>query len=155
MPRKALKLKLKSNPREHNFLKHWRVVRYWVKRKYGITTEELEVMLYLYDEDLFTKKQYFEFEGLFSWDKTRWGRFIDSKWIILWRDHKGYSKKAKLYTLSIQAKRIINSVYRKLLQEEPIPETGQNNPIFKGNGYTDKMYRKLIEKMNSKRAEQS
>ena len=37
---------------EYNFLKYWRVVRYWVKKKYGLSQGELEVLLYLYDEAL-------------------------------------------------------------------------------------------------------
>ena len=35
----------RSNP-EHDYLKYWRVVKYWAKRKYDITTGDLELMLF-------------------------------------------------------------------------------------------------------------
>ena len=93
------------------------------------------------------------FEGLLAWDKTRFREFINSGLIVVWRDHVGYSKQAKMYELSTKSKRICSSIYKKLTQEEHIPENPKNNPIFKGDGYADKMYRKLIKQMNAARKE--
>ena len=132
----------------YSFLKYWRVVRYWAKRKYNISMEELEVILYLYDMDLFTRKQFIKFEGLLTWDKTRFNHFIEKGWVIVWREHKGYSKQAKMYTLSVGAKRMCASIYKKLLQEEHISENANHNPVFTGSSYADKMYRKAIRAMN-------
>lgn len=137
--------------KKHNHLKYWRVVRYWAKRKYNISMEELEMLLYLYDIPLFSRKEFKQFEGLLAWDKTRLNYFISKGWIIVWREHKGYSKESKLYELSTSAKRICSSVYKKLTQEEHIPENPQNNPVFKGKNYADKMYRQVIKQMNKKR----
>jgi hypothetical protein len=36
-----------------NYLKYWRVVRYFIQAKYGITQPDLEMMLFLYDEPYF------------------------------------------------------------------------------------------------------
>ena len=30
---------------QFNYLKYWRVVRYWIKAKYGLTTGELDMLL--------------------------------------------------------------------------------------------------------------
>ncbi len=38
-----------------DYLKYWKVVKYWVKRKYKINTGDLELMLFLYSEHLFNK----------------------------------------------------------------------------------------------------
>ena len=141
---KAAKLK------EHDFLKYWRVVRYWAKRKYGITNEDLEILLYLYNIDLFTRGQFRKFEGILSWDRNRFNYLQEKGYIVTWRE-KNNPRQAKLYTLSVSAKRIVNTVYKKLLQEEPIPENKQNNPIFKGENYMDKVYRKAIKAMNMER----
>lgn len=135
---------------DHNQLKYWRIVRYWAKKKYSLTTEQLEILLYLYDQSLFSKSDFNEFEGLLPWDKTRFQEFIKQGLIIVWRDHVGYKKQAKMYTLSVKSKRICNSIYKKLHQEEKIPENPHNNPVFRGKGYADKMYRKLMKKMNEK-----
>lgn len=136
--------------REYNFLKYWRIVRYWAKRKYDITDTDLEILLYLYDLDLFTRYQFRQFEGLLSWDKTRFNALIDKGYIVVWRKKK-HHRQAKLYTLSVRAKRICATVYKKLLQEEHIPENKVNNPIFSGDNYMDKVYRKAIHRMNKER----
>jgi len=140
-----------SDKKDHNFLKYWRVIRYWAKRKYNITTEEIEMLLYLYDQPLFTRTEFIRFEGLLAWDKTRLNLFVEKGLIVVWREHVGYKKQAKMYELSVQSKRICNSIYKKLMQEEHIPETYQHNPVFKGNGYADKMYRNIMKQMNAER----
>jgi hypothetical protein len=142
-----------AQEKEYNFLKYWRVVRYWVKRKYELTQEELEVLLYLYDEEVFTRDMFNEFQGLLSYDKTRFKSLQDRGFIIVWRPNNGFKSK-KLFTLSVGAKRICSTVYKKLMQDEHIPENHQNNPVFKGDAYMDRMYRKMIRAMNRKKAEQ-
>ena len=138
-------------PKQHNFLKYWRVVRYWAQRKYGLSNYEIEMLLYLYDKPLFTRKDFLQFEGLLAWDKTRFKELQNNGMIVVWREHKGYSRQAKMYELSNLSKRICASIYKKLTQEEHISELPQNNPVFKGNNYADKMYRKLMKQMNAER----
>lgn len=137
-------------PRKDNSLKYWRVVRYWAKRKYDITYTDLEILLFLYDEDLFTRTQFRKFEGIFAWDKRRFNDLQSKGYVVTWREKKTKDQ-AKLYTLSVKAKRIISSVYKKLTQEEHIPENAINNPIFKGDNYMDKVYRQAIKRMNKER----
>ena len=38
-----------------DYLKYWRVIRYYVKAKYSISTGELDMLLFLYSEDYFSK----------------------------------------------------------------------------------------------------
>lgn len=147
-------IKVRNRERTHNFMKYWRVVRYWALRKYNISQEELEILLYLYDENIFTREVFYEFNGLLSWDNHRLESMMNKGWIIVWRLPNGLHSRKKLYTLSVQAKQICSLVYRKLLQEEPIPENGKFNPIFTGDAYKDRMYRKAIKLMNKKRKEQ-
>lgn len=139
-----------ARAKDYNFLKYWRVVRYWAKRKYEISEPDLEILLYLYDIDLFTRGQFRKFEGLLSWDKTRFNTLRDKGYIVQWREDKT-RRQAKLYTLSVSAKRMIATLYKKLLQEEHIPENRHNNPIFSGSDYTDKVYRAAIRRMNKER----
>lgn len=138
----------KYEKKPYNFMKWYRVVRYWVKRKYDVDNNDLEIMLYLYDHDLFTRGEFRRFEGIMSWDKKRFDRFLERGYIVLWRDHKSYSRQAKLYTLSVGMKRMCDLVYKKLAGVEPISEKHVNNPIFKGDRYMDKVYRRAIKRMN-------
>ena len=131
---------------EHDYLKYWKVIEYWAKRKYNITTGDLELMLFLYSEHLFTKTKFEEYNELMSWNTNRFYDLIKRGWIHKWRPKKG--NEAALYELTFQAKRMISNVYAKLNGED-IPENSVNNPVFKHDvKYRDKVYRNYMKKIN-------
>lgn len=136
-----------------NFLKYWKVVRYWAMKKYGISQKDLETILYFYDEGVFTRKEFRLITAMFKWEKNHLRRLVDEGYVTLWRDNEKWVNKARLYTLSYKAKRICSSVYKKLLQEEKIPENKHNNPIYMRKEFTTVRYRRVIELMNRKRDE--
>lgn len=130
----------------HDYLKYWRVIRYWVKAKYGIGTPDIDMLLFLYSEDYFNKTKFKEFEELMSWDEKRFNTMLSNGYIQVWR--KGYGKHTTLYELSHKGKTIARTIYRKLNGEE-ISETAHLNPLFrKDASYTDKLYRNSIKKLN-------
>ena len=135
-------------PRQHNFLKYWRVVKYYIKDKYDILETELEMILFLYDENLFTRQIFNNYAKTMSWDKNRFSSMIDSGYIKKWRSRKE-SQRSSLYELTIKSKRICNHLYKKLMQEEIISENPYRNEIFRGKSYMDKVYKNVIKKMNS------
>ena len=45
----------------HDYLKYWRVIRYWVKAKYGIGTPDIDMILFLYSEDYFNKTKFIDY----------------------------------------------------------------------------------------------
>lgn len=137
--------------KQYNFLKYWRPVKYYIKRKYDITQSELEMMLYLYDTNVFTKEEWNEFASIISWDKNRFKNMMDRGFIRKWRD--GQRRVAHLYELTHKAKMICNQTYKKLMQDEHISEDPYQNEMFKGDSYSDKVYRNIIKKMNSRRKE--
>ena len=57
-----------------DYLKYWRVVRYFIKKKYNLTTSDLEMLLFLKSEGRFSKENFQEFNELLSWDKSRFER---------------------------------------------------------------------------------
>ena len=130
----------------HNYLKYWRVVRYWAKAKYGLTTPDLDMLFFLYSEEYFNKTKFKEFEEVMSWDINRFNSLLRDGWIHVWRKRKG--KHATLYELTYKAKMAVNTIYKKLngdiIGEHPIV-----NPLFKVNvSYMDKVYRQKIVEMN-------
>ncbi len=130
---------------QFNYLKYWRVVRYWIKSKYGLTTGELDVLLFLYSEEYFSKDKFSEFDELLSWNVKRFDKLLRDKWIEVFRKRTGKNK--ALYQLSYKGKRVVNSIYKKLNGEE-IPSS-EYNPIFLRNvSYTDKVYKNFIKEMN-------
>ena len=126
-----------------DYMKYWRVVKYWAKNKYDITTGELEMMFFLYSEGLFNKDQFEEFNKLIGWNKNRFKDLLAREWIIKWRNHT--NRERALYELSYKGKRMIYNLYDKLNGKE----FSENAPMFQTNaGYNDRVYRKYIRKIN-------
>ena len=148
---KRKKFKKQPRTRDYNFLKYYRVERYYIKKKYNITLMELDMILYLYDMPFFRKEDFNYYGNTMSWDKKRFYEMIKKELIKEWRPGKEQYAKAKMFELSHKAKSICSLTYKKLLQEESISEKAVSNPIFKKESYMDKVYKNVIEKMNSSR----
>jgi len=135
-------MKLKVN----DCLKYWRVIRYFIKQKHGLTTGDLDMLLFLYSEDIFSKEKFKEFDNILSWDEDRFDRLLRDGWIEVFRRRR---KKFKtLYGLTFKTQRVISSIYKKLSGEE-IPTDMSNNPIFAKNvKLSDTIYKKMIISMN-------
>ena len=128
-------------------LKYWRVIRYFIKAKHGLTTGDLDMLLFLYSEDIFSKAKFEEFDNILSWDVDRFNRLLRDGWIEVFRKRR--KKYKTLYGLSFKTQRVINSIYKKLSGEE-IPTSLSSNPMFAKNvKFSDKVYRKMILEMNA------
>lgn len=128
-------------------LKYWRVIRYFIKQKYGLTTADLDMLLFLYSEDIFSKDKFEEFDNLLSWDEDRFDRLLRDGWIEVFR--RSPKKFKSLYSLSYKTNRVIGSIYKKLSGEE-IPTSLSGNPMFAKNvKFSDKVYKKMILNMNA------
>jgi len=80
-PKSTKKNTYRPRPRNNNFLKYWRVIRYYVKSKYEMTDSEIEMLLFLYDENIFTKDKFNEFARTMSWDKRRFSVMVEKGYI--------------------------------------------------------------------------
>ena len=128
-----------------DYLKYWRIVRFYHTKKHNLRIEELELLLFLYSEQYFTKDKLKEFNSICSWDKKRVDKLMDNGWIQIFRPNTNRVK--RLYKLSIKAKQMITRLY-KILDGEEIP-TGPNNRLFKKKlSYADYMYKNMIVNMN-------
>jgi len=138
-------------PPTHDFLKYWRVVRYWAKSRYGLTTPDLEMLLFLYSEQIFNKQKFIDYEQVMAWDRGRFSRLLTDKWIHVWRKRSGNQR--TLYELTYKGKKAINTIYKKLNGEE-LSEIPSNSPVFRNDAsYMDKVYRNMIIKMNKETRE--
>ena len=131
----------------HDYLKYWRVVRYYICAKYKLSHAELDMLLFLKSEGYFDTSKFEEFNELLPWDKERLWKMIRAGWIETFRESTPGRVKV-IYTLSLKCKRMLSSRYRKLNGEE-IPTSLSFNPMFKKNvKYSDKVYRNMIKQMN-------
>lgn len=131
---------------KNDYLKYWRVIRQYIKVKYGLTQSDLDIILFLNSERYFSKDKFEEFDRILSWDENRFDKLLRDGWVEVFRERKGKTK--GLYTLSYKSKRVITSIYKKLNGEE-MPTSPSQNPMFLKNvSYMDKRYREAIKNMN-------
>jgi len=136
-----------QKPPSNDYLKYWRVVRYYIRARHGITSPELEMMLFLYSEKYFSQDKFNEFDNLISWDKNRFKRLVRDGWIQSFRAKRG--NRRAVYELSRKGKGVCDRVY-KYLNGTEIPTTLAANPLFeKEVSYNDKVYRNMILEMNA------
>lgn len=141
---------MKSTPSD--YLKFWRVIRYYIKAKHKLSQADLDIILFLYSEGYFGKEKFDYFVQLVSWDKNRFNSLLKNGWLERFR-RRGTDGRA-LYCLSDKAKHLVRDIYRKLEGEE-IPTSLSYNPMFLKNvSYNDKVYRNMILQMNAYYREQ-
>ena len=136
----------RPKPRK-DYLKYWRVVKRYVIKKYGLTSAELDMILFLHSEDYFGRSKFKEFNEILSWDKRRFNKLLREGWIEMFR--KRIKNDGALYQLSYKATNVIHYIYRKL--------EGDDLPVDKLNkdaSYTDKVYRNMIIEMNKNRKDE-
>lgn len=131
------------------YLKYLRLVRRYVQKKYEISLVELEMILFLYDENIFDKATFNSYSRILGFNTFKWFEKFKERGIIeQWRDEHGYKS---LYKLVHKYKMACNTMY-KHLEGEPIPTRVHQNPLFKAMATkTDKAYARLIMKMNAER----
>lgn len=132
----------------YDFLKYWKLVRYWVKHKYGITQYDLDMLFFLYSEGYFTISDMREYEKIFPWDKKRFKRLVDNGWVYLFRRHN--RNQVALYHLTNRAHGMIKEIYEKLNGKVAISDNKQTNKMFREDAtYTEKVHRNYIKKLNA------
>ena len=128
-----------------DYLKYWRVIRYYVKERYGLTQADLDMILFLNSEHYFDKDKFKEFDSLMSWNVTRFDHLLRDGWMVLFR--RGFKGSRAVYTLPYKTSCLIKLIYN-LLSGNEIP-MGKSNTMFNKNvKYTDKVYRNMIMEMN-------
>ena len=131
----------------NDYLKFWRVIRYYMKAKHNLSQADLDIILFLYSEGYFGQADFDKFAELVSWEVGRFVRLQKDGWIVHFRKRRGNIR--ALYQLSDKATRVVLDIYRKLNGEE-IPTSISANPMFHRNvSYNDKVYRNMILEMNA------
>lgn len=131
-----------------DYLKYYRVIFYYYRRKYDISQQELDMLLFLYSEGYFDYIKIKEYQGILPWNKNRIKTMTEKGLIEIFREKQ---RTRRLYQLSKKGKNIVNGIYEKL-NGDAVPMTYTNNPMFAKNvSYSDKVYKQMIKKMNEAR----
>ena len=135
-----------SDLRNLNIFKHYRLVRKWACKTYGLKDADLELLIYFDCIKRFTRNDYINGVYTMSWDKARWERLRNEGWIDVWRHRNRTTIKYSIFQTSFKCKRMITRIYNILLGYEDIP-TSEQNVFYKNKTYTDKVFNKAIEDM--------
>jgi DNA-binding MarR family transcriptional regulator len=136
---------MKSSKKD--YLKYWKPVKFYIKRKYNLQYAEIDMILFLYSEDKFTKAQFDEFNKILPWDLYRFKKLVRNGWIESFRKFKG--RVPALYSLSDKGNNLCKYIY-ETLEGSKIAESKQHNPLFKKNITKGEMkHQDIILKMNS------
>ena len=137
-----------SDIRDLNLLKHYRIIRKWACKNYGLNDADLELLIYFECMDLFTREDFKIGTYSYSWDNRRWNRLLKEGWIIVWRVHNRTTQKYNIYKVSFKCKQLISRMYRIMLGKENIPTSLHRNKIMKGKTYMDKVMITSIDNVN-------
>lgn len=133
-------------PVMYDYLKYHRIVFAWARQNYKVSTIEIEMMLFLYSEKVFTKTKFKEYSMIMPFDRRKLERMIYHGWVQTWRNDTDH--RYKTYELSQKAKRLVNSIYKKLEGEEKISELESSNILMDKTNSKTKMYSVAIKKLN-------
>jgi len=138
-----------SDLKDLNLLKHYRIIRKWVRKTCDLKEADLELLFYLEAIDFFTKQDFKTGTHSYSWDNRRWNRLLKEDWITVWRKRNRTTQKYHIYKVSFKGKQLISRIYRVMLGEEDIPETERANKIMKRESYMDKVLSNAILNVNA------
>ena len=135
-----------------DFLKNYRLISRWACRTNDLKIADLELLFYLDPLIYFTVRDFKEGTLFYCWDKDRFYRLQREGWIdkAIGRAEAGHRGSNK-YKVSTKGKKLLNRIYRILVDQEELPEGTRSSKIMKRESYTDKVYSEAIKAFNRKK----
>lgn len=132
-----------------DFLGDIRLVRRIYCKKHDLSQADMELLFKLHQLDIFTFQQFHSGETLYHWDKKRWARLREKdEWIKKKKHRDMVNSMYNTYELSKKAKTMMNTIYKHLCGELPLPTDERSNPLMKRKAYTDKVYSVAVKDFN-------
>ena len=129
-----------SDLKDLKLLKHYRIIRKWACKTYGLNDADLELLIYLDAIGMFNKNDFIQGTYSYSWDNRRWNRLLKQGWIVVWRKRNRTTQKYHIYKVSYKCKQLISRMYRIMLGEEEMP----TKKLEANNKYSWKVMAKAI-----------
>jgi len=149
------KISIMTNNRDYDFLKYYFLVKTWASIRFGLKYEEIEFLMYFYSESYFTNKDFDIYAKAILNRGKHISNFVNLGLIEMLPKQENVVKRTnKCYRLTHKSKKMISSIYKKLVLEEQIDENPMNNDLFLNHctSYKDKRVRELIRDMNDRRS---
>lgn len=135
---------------ERNVFKYHNILRRYTQLRLDCSLHELEMLMYVYDEGLFTETNFLEYAGYISWDKKSFKDMRDRGYFI----HRKGKNNTDLYQITSEVKRAIDDLYNFMFQEE-LPEVDEK--VFKGKDrrHVKKVFKKFMRQISDNVREKS
>lgn len=131
-----------------DYLKYWKIVRYWAGRKYNLNSRELDLVLYLNSNGLFTVQGKKAFKEMFGFRGKALEGLFEKGYVQVWRQG-GTGREATLYDITDKTRKLCDTIYAILQGEEVLSELPTVNPLFTKNAtYADRLHARAITRMN-------
>lgn len=143
--KKKIKKYQRREPK-YDFLKYWRIIRRYTCIRYDLSTADLEMLLYLYTQGIFTYYEFAEYGNFFGWDRKRFKRLKENGWIHCWQNKR--NGEYRLYEITRHGRHVCTNMYKMLNGDMLIPETSQNNPVMRKKRFSEKVLALGIKKFN-------
>ena len=140
---------------KYDFLKYIRVVLKWATANSDLTRPQIELMLYLYCEGVFSKRQYHDYHKIIGMYEQKTLDILTEKgWVTLFKPANKDTKEPDLYTLTHSSKKFCAKIHRLCCGVEEIPTEARHNKLAeKGGKRIDDYYMHMIKKMNGDMSE--
>jgi hypothetical protein len=142
--KKYTKLRTVYYQQGYDFLELLILVRPYIKKKYKISTELLDILLYLGGKKIFMQADLAELPKQFTYSSIR--NLLKTGFITVLQD--GGSLGDHVFTLTTTTKNIFKEFYGLLSGELKFPEDN-TNPLKKSTAAIDKKRMQLIKKINA------
>lgn len=137
--------------RKINFLGDYWVVNKYIITKYGVSRAEFAMVCKMHAMGTFLKADFDSIQGVFPWDHRRWKKMY-GPWVERYRTRKpSAGRMYNIYTITHEAKRMVEECYQILCGEKNIPEENRFNKIMKEEVYSHKKYAEAIRSFNKER----
>lgn len=136
-----------------DYLKYWKVVREYTKYEHGLSTGDIDMLLFLYSESYFSKEDFEQYYRMFPWDKDRFAKLRKDGWIDTFRKYESAKGLRSIYKLSSKSKRLINIMYERL-EGKMLPESNKKFLKEKKMSFSQRRLKEGVILMNQKRKQQ-
>jgi hypothetical protein len=116
-------------PVKYNYLKYWRLVKYWAQVEMKLLETDVYMLLYIYAERPFTMTYFKQYDSTFTHQHSKFDRFLREGYIVKFRQN--YKTYGTLYTLSFKGKRICDDIYKILEGKKHVQVGGHQHYVKK------------------------
>ena len=133
------------------YLANSRLVFKWATTNKGLSREDIELLIYLYDFGIFTIQQFKDGVLSYQWNNDKFYRLQREDWIKKIHDGVARHGEHNKYTVSGKAKHLLTTMDQYLRGEKPIPESERRNVLMRGATPTHDIYKEAIKRLNNKK----